>query len=306
MRRHSVDLSELELRARTATRVVYNRVPKCASTTALTVLRRLEEKHHRYKRLHSNIFHDEHPRPERIDELLLELSALREPWIFDRHLHFVDFTAHNMSFTPLYINIIRKPLERFISEYYYLRQGQREGMTNETRHMTFDECVLGNHSECLEKQAFQIIPYFCGQRDLCLTPSRQALELAKHNVIKHYSVVGLQEDLLHTFALMEQTSPQIFTDMTKFAYRLIQYSPKIKSAHQINGASDRAKQRMNKRLKLENEFYEFIKDRFLAMQVYFRTDTFLTKASQHAKYDYYSDKLKQLQMELAETETTER
>ena len=274
--RHDDDFSELEQRARHASRVIYNRVPKCASEATLRILQLVGHIYNSYHYIHSMIFRHNHPPPQGIAELLSALNATHAPWVFDRHLHFVDFTAHGMPFAPLYINIVRKPLDRFISDYYFIRFGHPQPMPSQTRRMTFDQCVLSNHSECLGKQAFEIIPYFCGQSDVCLTPSRQALELAKHNVIKHFSVVGLQDNLLHTFALLEQTSPDLFGNLTRFAHRFIQHSGgETNKAKRHYPAGERAKLRMNERLTYENEFYEFVKKRFLTMQLYFKTDIFV-------------------------------
>ena len=284
-----VGFSAVERRARNATRIIYNRVRKCASTTVITILDHLMDENNAYTMVHSLQSKYPHPPQNQIHELLRALNETCQPWIFHRHLHFVDFQAHRMPFTPVYVNVIRRPVDRFISDYYFKRFRWSRNLTNEERHMTFDECVLGNHSECLEEQAFRIIPYFCGQRDLCLTPSRQALELAKHNVIKHYSVVGLQEDLLHTFALWEQTSPNIFANLTLFAYRFLRHPQKINVSKDKKPVSDEAKRRMSERLGYENEFYDFIQDRLLAMQVYFKTEMFLKKTLHQAALDQDSD-----------------
>lgn len=54
-------------------------------------------------------------------------------------------------------------------------------------------------------------PYFCGQDEDCMTlGSKSALEKAKSNVEKAFPVVGILEDLVTTFKVMEKILPHFF------------------------------------------------------------------------------------------------
>ena len=44
------------------------------------------------------------------------------PIAFMKHMNFLDFEEFNKT-TPIYINMIRHPIDRVISWYYYIRQG---------------------------------------------------------------------------------------------------------------------------------------------------------------------------------------
>lgn len=48
---------------------------------------------------------------------------------------------------PMYINLVREPVARFVSGYYYKRFENPVPMSNEDRNRTIDECVFGNNWE---------------------------------------------------------------------------------------------------------------------------------------------------------------
>ena len=60
--------------------------------------------------------------------------------------------------------MIRDPLKRFESFYYFIRFGNKEGdgadvaMSDARKYMTIDECVRAHDRECLEPK-WQLVPY---------------------------------------------------------------------------------------------------------------------------------------------------
>lgn len=89
--------------------------------------------------------------------------------------------------------------------------------------MTFDECVLQNHSSCnfTEGSDGRIDHHsqmmaFCGHKPWCKDfNSQRVLDEAKANVEKHYPVVGVIEELNKTLAVMEHEMPQYFQGAQK-------------------------------------------------------------------------------------------
>ena len=174
--------------------------------------------------------------------------------------------------------MVRKPVQRFLSEYYFHRFEHPKKMPRAVRNRTFDDCVLNNYTECQTRAAFVIIPFFCGQEPMCTEPSRAALEKAKYNVDKFYGVVGLTEDLLTSFALFEQTAPHFFKNMTLVAARHLDSLKSKFKTHKKPQPSDSALEIMDSRLALENEFYNFVKTRYLAFVDHFQTRSFVNEA----------------------------
>merc|ERR1712048_865779 len=98
------------------------------------------------------------------------------PVIYVRHIHFVNFTHYGYPM-PLYVNLIRDPVEHFISNYYFLRKGfaknknlseeQRKKwdhhdiISDEQRNITLADCIKRQLTGCKTIYS-DIIPYFCG------------------------------------------------------------------------------------------------------------------------------------------------
>lgn len=49
-----------------------------------------------------------------------DLMQLEEPGAYVEHMNWINFTAHDMP-KPIYINLVRHPIQRVISAYYYRR-----------------------------------------------------------------------------------------------------------------------------------------------------------------------------------------
>lgn len=170
----------------------------------------------------------------------------------------------------MYINMVREPTARFVSDYYFRRFEHPKPMSDETRNRTFDECVLQNFSECQVGEAFTIIPYFCGQEDICLLPSAQSLEKAKSNVDKYYGPIGITEDLKPSYALFEKTMPHFFENMSTVAEQSLGGLKTKYKTHKKPISSNAALKIMRVRLGIENEFYAFIRQRYVAFLKHYR------------------------------------
>lgn len=116
----------------------FNRVPKCGGTTLITLLKQLGQVNnftHESSRLYDKklITVDEQvrcmlrshydnsnslPSQHILRDFLIAQSG---PYSFDRHVYFVNFNDSETMSRINYINMIRDPVERIISSFYYRR-----------------------------------------------------------------------------------------------------------------------------------------------------------------------------------------
>ena len=130
------------------------------------------------------------------------------------------------------VNMVRDPVSRLVSQFYYLRAAKRwaraERPPQEWRTKKLEACVLSGDTECqvtccfyktivkMRHPAPQVggggqdmqLTYFCGSHAQCANSSNPAaLQLARHNLETRYSVVGVLEHFNTSIAVMEQYLP---------------------------------------------------------------------------------------------------
>ncbi|KAG7465681.1 hypothetical protein MATL_G00156210 [Megalops atlanticus] len=251
--------------------VVYNRVGKCGSRTVVLLLRILAERHS-FTLVSSDIHNKTRLTKHEQVDLMRNISNIPQPFLFTRHVHFLNFTRFRIE-QPVYINIIRDPINRFLSNYFFRRFGdwrgeqnhliRTPGMKDEERYLDINVCILENYPECSNPRLFYIIPYFCGQHPQCREPGEWALQRAKQNVLESYLLVGILEELEDVLLLLERLLPHFFSDVLS-----IYKSPEYKKLGNMTGTvrkhtpSLEALQVLYQRMKYEYDFYAFVRDQF--------------------------------------------
>jgi dermatan/chondrotin sulfate uronyl 2-O-sulfotransferase UST len=253
--------------------VIYNRVPKCGSTTTLDIIRFLK------KKLHFNVYNDIAPHMTHyVDddkqemELIHNITKIKRPLLYIRHVYFIRFNAFGYR-NPIYINIARDPVDLFISNYYYLRfgfqnvkngtnaQNWKRDMPDERRNMTIDECTTSENHECARPYS-NLIPFFCGSSKVCQKRGDDALKIAKENVREKYAIVGIMEDFPQTMKAFETLAPRFFMGAE------VLYNRASQALHENSKTASRKEPNpetvayLKKGLSREYELYNFIKEVF--------------------------------------------
>ncbi|XP_044267119.1 heparin sulfate O-sulfotransferase-like [Tribolium madens] len=248
--------------------VVYNRVPKTGSTSFIGVAYDLCKKN-KFHVLHVNITANNHVLSLNNQHDFVHNVTnwnVMKPGIYHGHFAFIDFTKFGGP-KPLFINILRKPLERFISYYYFVRYGdnyrpylvrRKHGNT-----MSFDECVEKNLPDCDPTHMWLQIPFLCGHAANCWKPGNKwALSEAKKNLVNNYLLVGVTDEINDFVAILEQTLPRIFKGA--FNHYLTSNKSHLRQTVQKDAPSPNTIKKIQESTvwQMENELYEFALDQF--------------------------------------------
>ena len=107
------------------------------------------------------------------------------------------------------------------------------------------------------------ISYFCGMSKVCDDfGSPEALELAKRNVERYYSVVGVVEKMSESLQVLENYVPAYFRYARKI-YKEIMKEELVNLNKGKPKVSKEVKQLIKQNFTLEIEFYEFCKRRLM-------------------------------------------
>ncbi|XP_073823411.1 heparan sulfate 2-O-sulfotransferase [Musca autumnalis] len=249
--------------------VLYNRVPKTGSTSFVNIAYDLC-KRNRFHVLHINITANSH-----VLSLPNQVSFARnvtrwhemKPALYHGHVAYLDFSKFQISHNPIYINLVRKPLDRLVSYYYFLRYGDnyRPNLVRKKagNKITFDECVKLKQPDCDPKNMWLQIPFFCGHAAECWEPGSQwALNEAKNNLVNKYFLVGVTEQMEDFVDLLEKSLPRMFHGFRE--YYLHSNKSHLRNTLNKRPPSEETVAAImeSKIWKMENELYEYALQQF--------------------------------------------
>ncbi|KAM7356283.1 heparan sulfate 2-O-sulfotransferase pipe [Cochliomyia hominivorax] len=259
----------------------FNRVPKTGSMQLISLLKQLGKLHDYDVEVDPNNGGIRASMTKREQETMIEnISNLDEGFAFVSHMNYLNFTQYGHA-RPIYINMVRDPVERVISWYYYLRSPwifvpgrRRHNRTMPNPHWVnteFDQCVLSKENACTYIEGSGLerpidhrrqTLFFCGHNASKCLPfnTRIPLEIAKRTVEKEYAVVGTWEDTNITLSVLENYVPRYFRGATKMYYGGL--NANIQNSNPFKPhISEEIKQMVRKNFTREIEFYQFCRQR---------------------------------------------
>ncbi|XP_037782506.1 uncharacterized protein LOC119578907 isoform X2 [Penaeus monodon] len=252
--------------------VIFSAVPKCGSSTTARLFKTLSSLN-RFTAMVPQIRIQPRLAEQQREILLKNLMthALKVPVAYVRHLFYID--NNKLGFPQIsWVAIVRDPVERLISQFYYIRIESRydtikllEGRkpSQEFFNMTLDECVPAKDTRCwYRKGTHQMLQlsFFCGQETFCqLVGDRKALQLAKYHAETRYSAVGILEELPLSYKVFQHYLPLFFARATTIEEGT--GSMRLNSQDEKPTVSERTKNMMRSYLKEDMEFYQFLKQR---------------------------------------------
>ncbi|KAH8370410.1 hypothetical protein KR093_003330 [Drosophila rubida] len=265
--------------------VFFNRVPKVGSQSLMELMRRLGKINGFVHARNPGSVKETVMMPkEGQKELIADLLTRPKPHVYSQHIAYINFTRFHLP-RPIYINLVRDPIERIISWHYYVRarwyykdMQAKLGMnsiampSDEFLDLDLDTCVRNGDPHCTFEQMQLKNPvgdhrrqtlFFCGMnKKLCMPfNSEMAMQKAKHTVESEYAVVGTWEDTNITLTVLEHYIPRFFRN-AKVAYYLGEERlSKVNRNNVTRIVSEETRQLLRKNLTNEIEFYEFCKQR---------------------------------------------
>ncbi|XP_030387988.1 heparan sulfate 2-O-sulfotransferase pipe-like [Scaptodrosophila lebanonensis] len=259
----------------------YNRVPRTGSMQLIKLMAQLSKVH--------GYDVDEDPQnggiipllePAEESDYIENIAGLDDGSVFASHLNYLNFSYYDQP-KPIYINMVRDPVDRVISWYYYIRapwifvpnrrRNNREMPNPKWVNTEFDQCVLSGEKACTYIEGSLLeragdhrrqTLFFCGHNEFKCTPfnSRLPLQLAKMNVEREYAVVGTWEHTNETLSVLEAYIPRYFASATKIYYSGL-HNERINDNPMKPHIREEVLQMVRKNFTREIEFYQFCRQR---------------------------------------------
>ena len=174
---------------------------------------------------------------------------VRHFWFFDMHKNRTEWTKKwRLDFLEYpgcrreikYINLIRHPVDRWISMWNFQKYGDHSMLLNNTKtkyknddNIDIDTCIQNRTLECQDKiwktlktgkrRAQLLIVNICGQEEFCRSgfdeDNKKALKQAKKQIDNDYSVVGITEHYKLSIKLFAKIYPEVFQGVYKEIYK---------------------------------------------------------------------------------------
>lgn len=232
--------------------IVYNRIPKAGSTTLIDLLRRMS-KANRFKVLIPKPKHD----PAAARAAIAHALKSGANTVVVQHFNFPDLISPKLA----YVNVMRNPVDRCISAYYYARWGPRwdsrkDKSVKRFGNVTLEECMDRPYDQlysCFNCNSQGQARFFCGpEYGVCDRPSPQEmLRRAWYNMESQY-FVGVTEDLTATVDVLEALYPSFFSGM---AEALAATPPQRVNEEVDKSAPERTRRKIEEWTSVDSEIY---------------------------------------------------
>ncbi len=259
--------------------IYFMRIPKCATRTLFELFKDLQKQNNFVL---VDWLHKEYPKPGTFEFTNNVTNGFNIPAIHGRENYYVNFSRYGLP-PPLYTTIVRHPIDRLVSQYYFQIYGSGEndihqrGMLELNRHCrnkTIDDIILNPRS--FYRRIFNIYninhpcwPPFPVQYDFFCDPV--CWELTK-KVPRHitatkimeseFLLVGLAEDMHSYVKCLEFLLPNYFADLTEhYVYGQQDLGKQFKTASKPK-LKPETRQKLETLMKNDIDFYERVKQRF--------------------------------------------
>jgi hypothetical protein len=191
--------------------LVYNRIPKAGSTTFMALAKKISVQNG-FKMMTPEPYFDH----AKLRRAIFNAVSSQTRTLIVNHFFFPEILYSDR---VAYMNMMRDPVNRTVSDYYYLRYSTRRGQKaikyrEQYGDISIDDCYLKRtkYSGKCEIQTNYQASFFCGMEShICHHDGNKQLkrDLAMENMEKYFSI-GVEERYEDTLEMLEITYPHFF------------------------------------------------------------------------------------------------
>lgn len=207
------------------------------------------------------------PMEQRINRKVLStyLSNIHERSFVRGHFPVVELPSNYIS-----ISVLRDPLERFISEFNFVKYGDGQINTSKIEGhsapdflLTIDECVQQKSPFCSrEVVSSYTLNYFCGFDAKCSVANEWTYQRAIQNVESMFLLVGVTEDLDSTMKLLERLLPNTAAGVENIYKQRQKEKRESYVTQSKEQPSPRIRDKLVRMMYWEYKFYNHVKSKF--------------------------------------------
>jgi len=230
--------------------LVYNRIPKAGSTTLMTLAKQLSVENHFTMLTPEPYFNHDKLLRSIFKAIQSEKRTLIVNHFFFPELLYNDHVS--------YMNMMRDPVNRTVSDFYYLRSKRRGKLAatyiDQHGDIDIDECYFGKteYSPICEIAANYQTSFFCGMEGHpCHNDVQMKEALGLENIKQHYRV-GIEERYEETLEMLELSYPSFFKGISSM-YQGLKKTSLNANEHPV--ASDRVIRRLKRLNDVDYKMY---------------------------------------------------
>ncbi|XP_071812196.1 uronyl 2-sulfotransferase-like isoform X2 [Apostichopus japonicus] len=180
----------------------------------------------------------------------------------------------------VYINTVRDPVERVISNYYFDLFGDTAAKNashgGDNWPETIDECLKMTSHTCNDAITYYTkvtLRQFCGMDERCKIVNEWTLSRAKRN-LQQYTIVGLSSEIGTTIKALQILLPDMFKDVDIYALYSRHQNDSIAFTKTNVKHSPRPEtiKLLRERMDLQYEFFDYVKTRYSKLKRDLRID----------------------------------
>ncbi|XP_075160326.1 heparan sulfate 2-O-sulfotransferase pipe isoform X8 [Haematobia irritans] len=276
--------------------LIFNRLEKVGSQSLMTLIAQLSKVNNFTAYVNEVNAQTRTIYPEDEEEAIAEeIHNVEGAMSYVEHFNWLNFTKYGLP-KPIYINLVRHPIQKVMSAYYYIRhpavygyylqRGSRKLEPKEYFDTSFNDCVkAAKIPDCRfepdvtgfnDWRLFSL--YFCGNDPVCKNfNSPIATQIAKQNIEREYAVVGSWEDTNITLTVLEHYIPRFFRGATQLYYS--DKSGKFKknaTPHNTN-LEPEVEAKLKMQFSHEIELYNFCKQRLYKQYIAIKKEELMDK-----------------------------